>query len=164
MQPTRKLAADLQRPAIEEGVQDMMIRQVKFSKGFVGRLSHGADLLSELTTLCSEKDVPFGRVEAIGAVQKARIGFYNQSKREYEFITLDQPLEIMNLTGNVSLKDDKPMVHAHITLGDRDGKAYGGHLAPGTIVFACEYIIQRIEGDTYMRDFDEETGLPLWKS
>lgn len=142
----------------------MLIRQVEFGKGFVGRLKHGADLLQELTSLCSEKKVLFGRIEAIGAVEKARIGFYNQQKREYEFITIDQPLEILSLIGNVSLKDEKPMVHAHITLGDRDGKAYGGHLAPGTIVFACEYMIQRIEGDTYMRDFDEETGLPLWKS
>ncbi len=141
----------------------MMIRQVEFSKGFMGRLSHGADLLSELTTLCSKKDVPFGRVEAIGAVQKARIGFYNQSKREYEIITLDRPLEITTLIGNVSLKDNNPMIHAHITLGDCEGKTYGGHLAPGTIVFACEYILQRFEGDAYVRDFDEETGLPLWQ-
>lgn len=140
-----------------------MIRLVEFGKSLVGRLSHGADLLNELTKLCSENDISFGRVEAIGAVQKARIGFYNQSKREYEFITLDRPLEIVTLTGNVSLKDDTPMVHAHITLGDRDGKVYGGHLAPGTIAFACEYMLQRIEGDAYVRDFDEETGLPLWQ-
>ncbi len=142
----------------------MMIRQVEFGKGFVGRLSYGADLLSELTALCLEKDVTCGRIEAIGAVQKARIGFYNQANHEYEFMTLDQPLEITNLTGNVSIRDDKPMIHAHVTLGDRDGKAYGGHLAPGTIIFACEYMIQRIEGAVYIRDVDEQTGLPLWKS
>ncbi len=110
-----------------------------------------------------KEGVQFGRVEAIGAVQRACIGFYNQQGREYEFITLDQPLEILCLIGNISIKDNMPMVHAHITLGDRSGKAYGGHLAPGTIVFACEYMIQPIEGAAYVRDFDEETGLPLWK-
>jgi hypothetical protein len=141
----------------------MIMRQVEFGKGLVGRLSHGADLLDELTNLCSENNISFGRVEAIGAVQKARIGFYNQSKGEYEFTTFDRPLEILTLIGNVSLKDGSPMVHAHITLGDQDGKVYGGHLVPGTIAFACEYMLQRIEGDVYVRDLDEETGLPLWQ-
>jgi predicted DNA-binding protein with PD1-like motif len=141
----------------------MMIRQVEFGKGFMGRLTYGADLLRELTALCSERDVQCGRIEAIGAVQRARIGVYNQSTREYEFRTLDRPLEITTLIGNVSLKHEKPMIHAHITLGDHEGKAYGGHLASGTVVFACEYILQRIEGDAYVREVDEETGLPLWK-
>ena len=43
------------------------------------------------------------------------------------------------------------------------GKAFGGHLAPGTIVFACEFIIQEMEGAPYVRDYDEETGLQLWR-
>ncbi len=141
----------------------MLTREVEFSDGLIGRLGHGTDLLDELTKLCSENGIAFGRVEAIGAVQKARIGFYNQSKREYEFITLDEPLEVLSLAGNVSLRNGKPMIHAHIALGDSDAKAYGGHLAPGTVVFACEYVIQRIKGDAYERGFDEETGLPLWE-
>jgi len=140
-----------------------MTRQAEFGSGLVGRLSHGADLLEELTRLCSDNRISFGRVEAIGAVQRARVGFYTQSEREYEFTSIDRPLEILNLTGNVSLKDGVPMVHAHITLEDRDGRVYGGHLAPGTVVFACEYMLQRIGGAAYVRDFDEETGLALWQ-
>ena len=141
----------------------MMTNGVEFSAGIMGRLDHGDDLLEGLTRLCVERSISLGRVEAIGAVRKARIGFYNQATREYAFSTLDRPLEILNLTGNVSLRDDSPMVHAHITLGDCDGRVYGGHLASGTIVFACEFIIQRIEGPACVRGFDEETGLPLWQ-
>jgi uncharacterized protein len=64
--------------------------------------------------------------------------------------------------GNISLKDGNPMVHAHITLADEAGKAYGGHLIPGTVVFACEFILQVFEQPLLERGFDEATGLPLW--
>ena len=140
----------------------MIARHIRFGEGLMGRLSHGADLHQELTKLCIDNEIRLGQVVALGAVQKARIGYYDQQTREYHFFELDKSLEILNLTGNVSLKDGKPIVHAHITLGDKQGNAYGGHLAEGTLVFACEYCIQRLEGDPLQRGFDEETGLPLW--
>ncbi len=37
----------------------------------------------------------------------------------------------------------------------------GGHLAPGTTVFAAEYVIQAFDGPEFCRGFDEMTGLPL---
>lgn len=138
------------------------MKEVKLKEIVMGRLQHGADLLEELTGLCKGKNIQLGRVEAIGAVQKAVIGYYHQDKREYEFLTLDQHLEILNLTGNISIKDGSPMVHAHVTLADAEGKAFGGHLAPGTIIFACECIIESYYGAVLERGFDDETGLPLW--
>ena len=130
---------------------------------FIGKLSHGCDLLEELTSICLEKNITLGKIEAIGAVQKACIGFYSQNSREYKFISFDKPSEILNLTGNISIKDEKPFVHAHIILADETGNAYGGHLAPGTITFACEFIIYSFSGNQLIREMDHETGLPLWK-
>ncbi|MFA4916904.1 MAG: PPC domain-containing DNA-binding protein [Syntrophales bacterium] len=139
-----------------------VVIKVKHKEKIMGRLRHGADLLGELSEICKKEKIQLGRLEAIGAVQKACIGFYNQEKREYQFITIDQPLEITNLTGNISIKDGNPIVHAHLTLSDSSGKAYGGHLAPGTIVFACECMIESFDGSLLERGFDQETGLPLW--
>jgi predicted DNA-binding protein with PD1-like motif len=137
-------------------------RKVKHRETFMGKLQHGTDLLEEIAGICKKENIQLGRIMAIGAVQKARIGFYNQKKQDYEFISIDRPLEITNLTGNISLKNGSPMVHAHITLSDSSGKAYGGHLAQDTIIFACEYIIETFDGPAFEREFDEETGLPLW--
>jgi len=72
-------------------------------------------------------------------------------------------MEITKLTGNVSLKDGQPMVHAHITLADEQGQAFGGHLAEGTRIFACEVIIEAYAGDIFERTWDETTGLSLWE-
>jgi hypothetical protein len=140
-----------------------MIKKVKSRGIFIGKLGHGADLLGEMTDICRKENIQLGRVEALGAVQRARLGFYDQQTHEYQFIGVDQPLEITKLVGNVSIKDGHPFVHAHITLADKKGNAYGGHLAPGTVVFACEFILEVFDGPVLKRDFDETTGLPLWK-
>lgn len=132
---------------------------------YITRLPFGGDLLEEITRFCMEKNVTLGKVQGIGAVQNARLGFYHQSKREYQFFDLQQNLEITSLLGNISLKDGEPIVHAHVNLSDEIGKTYGGHLAPGTKLFACEVIIEAFESDEgklLNRGYDQETGLPLW--
>lgn len=140
----------------------VVMKTVKHKEIYMGKLRHGADLLEELSGICKDRNISLGHIEAIGAVQKAVIGYYHQDKREYEYLTLDQHLEILNLKGNISIKDGSPMVHAHVMLADAEGKAFGGHLAPGTIVFACECIIESYDGAILERSFDQETGLPLW--
>ena len=138
-------------------------REIQGSRRLIGRLQRGSDLLNGLTGICVEESVKLGWVEALGAVSKARLTYYDQEAREYKFIDIDRELEVAALVGNVSLKDGKPMVHAHVTLADETGRAYGGHLASGTIVFACEYIIQVFDAPSLTRSYDAETGLQLWR-
>jgi uncharacterized protein len=130
---------------------------------YIGRIAHGGDLLAELTALCAGKNITLGSVQAIGAVRRATIGYYDQADRTYAFETIDEPMEILTLSGNVSQKDGQPMVHAHVTLSRADGSAIGGHLAEGTEVFACEYILRSYSGAELNRSYDEPTGLPLWE-
>ena len=121
-----------------------IIRQAGAGRLYMGKLGHGLDLLEEITAVCERQNIQLGRVEAIGAVKSARIGYYDQEAREYRFLTLDQPFEIISLIGNVSLRD------------------WGGHLAPGTVIFACEIFLEAFDGPCLERAFDDETGLPLW--
>ncbi len=139
-----------------------IMKKIKPKEVFIGKLSHGGDLLEEMTDICLRENIQLARFEALGAVQRARLAFYNQETHEYQFFVIDQPLEITKLVGNVSLKDNSPFVHAHITLTDKRGNAYGGHLASGTVVFACEFMLEVFDGPMLQRDFDETTGLFLW--
>jgi predicted DNA-binding protein with PD1-like motif len=139
-----------------------MMKRVKPKEVFMGRLSYGGDLLEEIGNMCLKENIQLGWIEALGAVKKARLAFYAQDKHEYQFFVIDKPLEITKLAGNVSLKDGHPFIHAHITLADRAGNAYGGHLAPGTVIFVCEFILEVFDGPGIKRDFDDATGLPLW--
>lgn len=129
----------------------------------VFRVAKGVDLAAALQSFVQEKGVRFGEIIAIGAVEKATIGYYHQASRRYETLTFEEDLEITSCLGNISLKDGQPFVHAHITLADRAGKMVGGHLMPGTIVFACEVIVHEFEGAAPVRTMDDETTLFLWQ-
>ncbi len=139
-----------------------IIKNVVPEKIIMGKLDHNSDLLDEITEICVSNDLSLGRIEALGAVKKALMGYYNQDSKEYQYFEINRHLEITSLIGNVSLKDGKPIVHAHITLADEQGNAFRGHLAQGTIVFACEIIIHSLNGPAFNRGYDEVTGLPLW--
>ena len=140
-----------------------MYIETKNNRSFLGRFECGDDLLSALTDFCKQNKIKMGVFNLIGAVQKAKMGYYNQEKKEYvDCIDLEKKLEISACMGNISLKYNEIMVHAHITLSDYEGKTYGGHLRPGTIIFAAEFFIQELSGGQLIRKKDEKTGLPLW--
>ncbi len=142
-----------------------MKAKVKATEQLMGRVPQGEDLLGYLNQLCLTEGIEAGQVSAIGAVAKAKIGFYDQGKQEYGFLDFNEPMEIVSLLGNVSLKDGKPFVHAHITLGDHEGRLFGGHLAEGAPVFACEFILTKFSSDqAFVRGLDQGTGLPLWQN
>jgi uncharacterized protein len=127
------------------------------------RLPHDSDLLAAMTELARRDDIKLGSISAIGAVKRARIGFYDQTKREYRERDIVEPMEISSCLGNISMKDGEIFVHAHVTLADREGRVMGGHLCSGTIVFAAECRITELKGESLDRGYDETTGLSLWK-
>ena len=142
----------------------VLVREVKIEKTYAGRLPCGGDLLEEIRKLCKEKNIRFGAFEALGAVQSAKIAFYDQKKRAYREISLPEPMEIASLIANISEKDGEIFIHAHITLAKENGSAFGGHLIPGTVILACEFVARQFDGPVPTRHLDEETGLSLWKS
>lgn len=140
-----------------------LVRTVKSQEIFVVRLPFTCDLLSELTRFCRERGIRLGHLSGLGAVRRAVIAYYDQSKRQYENRVLNEPMEIISLLGNISMKEEQPFVHAHIALARRDGSVIGGHLCEGTEVFAGECVIEAFAGDDLVRAPDPDTGLQLWK-
>ncbi|MFW5795442.1 MAG: PPC domain-containing DNA-binding protein [Bacillota bacterium] len=133
---------------------------------YMGKIPYNSDLLEQINNFCIENKIQCGNVNVIGAVQKAEIGYYSQDKQEYEIIkdeALTKGLEIVSCTGNISLKNSIPFAHLHIVLSNSKGSTYGGHLMPGTIIYAGEFIIHKFKGNELKRAFDEKTKLPLWE-
>lgn len=128
----------------------------------LARLDRGDDLLEALTALCEAERIEVGTLQAIGAVERAVVGYYDQTAGHYEELVFEEGLEIASLTANVSIKDGAPFVHAHVTLSDAQGRCVGGHLMPGTRVFACELALRVFTGTPPVRGLDEATQLALW--
>jgi len=137
-------------------------KQQKINKLTWIDIKYGDDLLKSVSGYCLENDIKIGFISVIGALRKAKFGYYNQKEKKYYENAIEEPVEIISCLGNISIKDGKPFVHAHISVADSKGNVFGGHLNEGCIVFACECAIFKLEGDSLERKFDELTGLSLW--
>jgi len=125
------------------------------------KLNYGEDITQAITEKCRRKKIKSAFVFFIGAVKIATIGYYNQKTKKYKKIFINKPMEIVSGIGNISVKEGKQFLHAHISLADKNGKLSGGHLFSPTIVFACEVFIIP-QKQKLVRKFDEKTGLFLW--
>ncbi len=136
---------------------------MKINKILMGKLNKDDYLLESLQKIVEKNNISCGLIQGIGAVQNLNCGYYNQESFKYQEISFNQPLEVTNLSGNISIRDGKPFIHCHITCADERGKVFGGHLGEKTKVFAFEYIIFSFEGGNFVRKFDSNTGLYLWE-
>ena len=137
-------------------------QELQSGRGFVGRLETGSDLAVEIERFCLEHDVLAAQVTVIGAVRRARFAYYEQDDHRYLELESDAHHEIVGFVGNISLRDDRPFLHAHATFADAAGATVGGHLLHGTEVFAAEIMIREIVGVSLVRTPDEASGLALW--
>jgi len=142
-----------------------MFSSLKTSDGktIVFRLPHNEDLLESIRKAVEEEKVEAGIFWIIGAVKRAEVSFYVQAEKRYLKHCFDKPMEILACIGNVSKLKGETLIHAHIVLGDSEGRAYGGHLERGTIIFSAEMFLVKLEGLTLNREYDEVTGLNLFK-
>jgi len=131
------------------------------SKELIVRLNYDADLIQSITELARSKGVEAGSFTAIGALKRAKLGYYDQRSQEYREIRIDSPHEMASCMGNISLKDGEPFTHVHVVLADEMGNTKAGHLLEG-IVFAAEVHLRQLEGPKLERKYDELTGLSLW--
>jgi predicted DNA-binding protein with PD1-like motif len=122
----------------------------------------GSDLLKELEGFVRAKGINLAWLSGIGAVSRATIRYYDQVKKDWVDLELDQRLEVVSLTGNVSLLNGEPIVHLHVVLADEEGRCYGGHLGNNTLCFNLEILMNTLSGPSVIRKMDAQTGLTIW--
>ncbi len=132
-------------------------------RDFLVRAKHDLDLVQFVTKLAEKEKIVVATFTAIGALKRAKLEFYDQQRKEYQEARLDFPQEIACCIGNVSAKDQRPFVHAHVVLADKNGNIKAGHLKEG-IVFAAEIHLHELKGAKLERKYDEVTGLSLWET
>lgn len=144
----------------------MIVREFKTGRIIAGSLDYESDLLENINKICVNNNIRGGFINIIGAIFSLKVGYFKQDTKEYIYldnIKPDHPLEIASCSGNISIKEGKPFAHLHIIGTDRDGNCSGGHLMPGTKIYAAEFHIQEILGEDLIREIDPTTKLPLWK-
>ena len=139
----------------------MIIEESIAGRSLLARLDHGKEIMGQITDLARERKIKAAAISAIGALSQADLGFYDQAGREYLVRRVEVPMEIASCTGNISLLEGEPFVHAHAVLADSSGTVLAGHLVRGTI-FAAELFVQELAEADLHRSWDKQTGLKLW--
>ncbi len=129
----------------------------------MNRIEKDEFLLEKLNEIIIKENIKLGFITGIGALQNLNFSYYIQDEKKYVSKAINKNVEVLNLTGNISIKDNKPFAHCHITVADEKGNSFGGHLAEKSKVFAFEYTIFVFEGEEKIRKFDKVTGLSLWE-
>ena len=129
-------------------------------KTFVMIFDKGDEIITKLREFAREENLLASHFTAIGALSEVVLGFFDPSKKEYKQIPIREQLELLSLSGDIVLKDDKPEIHAHAVVGKSDGTAHGGHLLQGHVFPTMELVLME-SPKRLRRSIDKETGLAL---
>ena len=120
----------------------------------------GDEVIELLTAFAREKRLRGAEFQAIGAFSEAVLGYFDRNAKEYRKIPVPSQVEVVSLLGDIALKGDEPVVHAHAVLGQPDGSARAGHLLQGRVWPTLELILTKASRHLQKR-YDPETGLAL---
>jgi uncharacterized protein len=141
-----------------------VIEEFKPGRRFFGRLPMNADIIGAMVAICREHDVRMGDFSLRGAVSSACLGVLDQKQQVFVTHTEAEPLEIVLCKGNVSPREGRPFIHAHILLCDSEGRVRGGRLFSETRVFCAEFDLTEFTGKPLNRAYDLPTGQILWQA
>lgn len=100
------------------------------------------------------------QLSAIGAFQRAVLGYFDWNTRDYKRNAVDEQVEVVALLGDVALEGAQPRLHLHAVLGRSDGRALGGHLLEGHVRPTLEVIVSETPAHPRRRH-DPVSGLAL---
>jgi uncharacterized protein len=121
------------------------------------KLSDGEDLFPSLEAAAREHRIEDGTVLwGIGMIQEFEIGFFGP--KGYHKTVFADRCELLGLHGSISLRGD-PKIHLHVTVGQPDHAAIGGHLFRAKVAVVNEIQIEGFDEIRLNRRFNERTGL-----
>lgn len=121
----------------------------------------GDEVVAPLQRFAADHGLTASRISAIGAFERATLGYFDWQRKDYERIEVGEQVEVLSLLGDVALDESgKPKVHIHAVLGRRDGSTVGGHLLEAKVRPTLELLL--VESPNYLkRVHDPQSGLPL---
>lgn len=121
-------------------------------KTYVFRLRPGQDIKTEIDAFTKKHGIAAGVLfTCVGNLRKVTIRMADEQFTKIYKGTF----EIVSLVGTM----ENGYSHLHVSISDKDGNCFGGHLKSGSIVgITAEVVIGVLEQYTFSRELDKETG------
>lgn len=105
-------------------------------------LDSGEEAFTTLTTITRNLGIAAASLTAIGAFEKATVGWFDLERKTYKKIEVREQCEVLSAIGDVAVADDgQPGLHVHVVLGLADGTTRGGHLLAATVRPTLEVVM-----------------------
>ena len=126
-------------------------------------LDEGEEAFSALSDWAARQQVSAGQVTAVGAFERATVGWFDRAAKDYRRIEVSQQCEVLSLIGDIVLGDGspgQPQPHLHAVLGLADGSTRGGHLLEGRVWPTLEVIVREAPAEP-RKTYRPDIGLAL---
>ncbi len=120
------------------------------------------DIIAGLYRFINATNFKGGQFTAIGAVGAAALGFFRPEDRHaYTIARVEKQAEVCSLSGNIGLKNGRPVVHAHGVFSTEDGSCIGGHVFYASAWPTVEMTVTECQ-NAPIRHHDDESELWLF--
>lgn len=148
----------------------------KTACGSIGRIivatiDPGNDLLLSLQDICTRENISNGVIiSCVGSLKRTNIRnlarfpeSFSPTDADRIWKSLDNPSEIVGLSGNISSNNGEPKIHAHIVVSTvKEGRVevLGGHLVEGNTTFVkVEVVLAEFHGISMRRKISVERNI-----
>jgi predicted DNA-binding protein with PD1-like motif len=126
-------------------------------------LETGEEAFACIARFADDHGITAASITAIGAFDRATVGFFDFETKSYEEIPVAEQTEVLSLIGDIAEGDDgRASLHVHAVLGLRDGSTRGGHLVRATVRPTLEVILTEMPGHLRRKKV-EDLGIALLK-
>jgi len=155
--------------AIKERKMAYELRSGIHKRVIVAWIKRGNDLLLSMNKIVLDEGIKAGVIlSAVGALSRASLRNVESLSNELliidenrKYTVIENPCEILSLSGNIAEIEENPIVHAHISLSfvqKNEVKSISGHLVEGFVVFPfAEIVIAEISGINMKKAIDNDT-------
>ncbi len=120
----------------------------------------GDEAFSGLQEFAEKYHVTSAHFTAIGAVDRAILGWFDPKRKMYKKILIQGQHEVIGMSGDIALYQGKPVVHTHMVVGSPDGTTRGGHLL-GAYASPTLEVMLTVDSIAMHKRFDPATDLTL---
>jgi predicted DNA-binding protein with PD1-like motif len=131
-------------------------KYIRTPNGFVMVLRPGDNVLLELEQLAIQERIPSASFTGFGFVHPT-FGFWNAAKKDYDPKAF-RNTELASMTGSIAWKADKPALHVHGVVTDKNFTAVGGHILALEVSTGSVEITIVVQPQRLVREVDESTG------
>jgi uncharacterized protein len=103
----------------------------------------GDEAVAALEQFARAERLEASHLTAVGGFERAVVGWFDRSAREFRRIPVDEQCEVLSLIGDIAEAegDDGPSLNLTVVLGLADGTTRGGHLIEGHVLPTLEVVV-----------------------